>query len=88
MTLPLYTIHQVSKHNKKRDAWIVIRGVVYNITKFAGNHHGGRHILLKNAGKDVTGLFETHYKNRKRREEIFLLMHPYIIGYIRPDLPM
>ena len=88
MTLPLYTIRQVEMHNKKDDAWIVIRGVVINITQFAKKHPGGKSILYKNAGKDVTALFEKCHKEGKKRNKAYEMMHPYIIGHIRPDLPM
>ncbi|CAL1160052.1 unnamed protein product, partial [Cladocopium goreaui] len=36
------------------DAWIIVDGDVYDVTKFAGVHPGGTQILLEYAGKDAT----------------------------------
>lgn len=59
-----YTLSQVSKHNKKSDAWLVINKNVYNITNWINKHPGGN-IILKGIGKDATSLFNSinHSKN-------------------------
>jgi len=48
------TREEVQKHNKADDAWIIVDGDVYDVTKFAGVHPGGTQILLEYAGKDAT----------------------------------
>ncbi|EIE24572.1 cytochrome b5 [Coccomyxa subellipsoidea C-169] len=35
-----FTLEEVSKHNKKEDAWIVVNGKVYDITAHIMNHPG------------------------------------------------
>ena len=52
-----YTMEEVSKHNKKTDAWIVIRKKVYDITKWIPIHPGGS-IIMEGVGKDATQLFQ------------------------------
>ena len=51
------TVDQVAAHNSESDCWIIIDGVVYDVTKFMKAHPGGKGILLQYAGKDVTNEF-------------------------------
>jgi len=41
---------ELQQHNKDTDAWISINGKVYDVTKFAEEHPGGKKILLRMAG--------------------------------------
>lgn len=43
-------MEDISKHNKEGDAWIVIDGRIYNISKFASIHPGGKLVILEYAG--------------------------------------
>ena len=52
-----YTMEEVSKHNKKSDAWLVIHGNVYNVTKWIPDHPGGM-IIMTGVGKDASKLFD------------------------------
>ncbi|XP_059468532.1 cytochrome b5-like [Neocloeon triangulifer] len=45
---------EVRKHNSEESTWIVIRGEVYDVTKFLKEHPGGADQLLGVAGKDAT----------------------------------
>ncbi|CCC66836.1 hypothetical protein NCAS_0A02780 [Naumovozyma castellii] len=49
---------EVARHNTPADCWIVINGVVYDLTSFIPVHPGGADIIKSNAGKDVTAIFE------------------------------
>lgn len=51
------TMDEVAKHNKEEDAWVVIRGKVFNITPYLDFHPGGRDEIMRGAGKDATQLF-------------------------------
>jgi L-lactate dehydrogenase (cytochrome) len=33
--------HEISQHASEEDAWIVVNGKVYDVTKFAPEHPGG-----------------------------------------------
>jgi acyl-lipid Delta6-acetylenase / acyl-lipid (9-3)-desaturase len=46
----------VARHAAADDAWIVIRGRVYDVTNFAHDHPGGD-IILTAAGRDATDVF-------------------------------
>ncbi|KAF2977053.1 hypothetical protein EK904_014196 [Melospiza melodia maxima] len=52
------TEDELSKHNKKEDCWICIRGFVYNVTPYMEYHPGGEDELMKAAGTDGTDLFD------------------------------
>lgn len=56
--LPPVTMEELAKHNKPDDAWVLIDGVVYDVTKFAALHPGGKDLLLKYAGTDATKDFK------------------------------
>jgi L-lactate dehydrogenase (cytochrome) len=48
------SISEIAKHNTETDCWIVVDGIVYDITDFAPNHPGGPGIIYKYAGHDGT----------------------------------
>ena len=35
------SVEEVSKHNRLEDLWIVVNGIVYDLTEFASEHPGG-----------------------------------------------
>ncbi|KAK4942879.1 hypothetical protein LTR10_017455 [Elasticomyces elasticus] len=45
---------EVQNHNKKDDIWIVVEGIIYDITRFAPEHPGGADIIYAYAGRDAT----------------------------------
>jgi len=55
---PEWTLDEVKKHNTSEDAWMALRGKVYNITPYLKYHPGGVNTLLKAAGTDGTALFD------------------------------
>eukprot|EP00755_Sulcionema_specki_P005679 Sspe_Gene.33432::Locus_16323_Transcript_1_1_Confidence_1.000_Length_1750::g.33432::m.33432 len=55
---------EVAKHTSPGDMWIVVDGLVYDISKFAAMHPGGERVLKGYAGKDATEVFyELHRKD-------------------------
>jgi|Transcript_55959 delta8-fatty-acid desaturase len=68
-----YSWSEVAKHSTRNDAWLVIKGIVYDVTKFAPDHPGGS-IIYKYAGNDVTDQFAAFHvprvEFRLRRLEI------------------
>ncbi|XP_039756457.1 cytochrome b5 reductase 4 isoform X2 [Pararge aegeria] len=49
---------ELSTHNTQKDAWLAIRGRVYNITHYLPYHPGGPEELMRGAGIDATDLFD------------------------------
>ncbi|XP_076232364.1 cytochrome b5 reductase 4 isoform X2 [Calliopsis andreniformis] len=52
------TLSELANHNKENDAWIAIRGIVFNVTRYMDFHPGGISELMRGVGKDATKLFE------------------------------
>ncbi|GBG25553.1 Long-chain specific acyl-CoA dehydrogenase, mitochondrial [Hondaea fermentalgiana] len=48
---------ELAQHSTKENAWLVIDGNVYDVSKFAMLHPGGEEILYEYAGQDVTETF-------------------------------
>ena len=53
-----YTLEEVAKHNKKDDLWVVVKGVVLDLTNWLDDHPGGPQALLNFMGRDATEEFE------------------------------
>ncbi|XP_076076917.1 cytochrome b5 reductase 4-like isoform X2 [Mytilus galloprovincialis] len=56
------SVEELTKHNKQEDAWIAIRGKVYNVTPYMEYHPGGIEELMRGAGLDGTQLFDEVHK--------------------------
>ncbi len=49
--LPEYTVEDVGKHSNNESCWLIIDGLVYDVTPYLALHPGGE-AILRNAGKD------------------------------------
>jgi alkylation response protein AidB-like acyl-CoA dehydrogenase/predicted heme/steroid binding protein len=76
------TIEELQKHNSHEDAWIAVKGRVYNVTKFAALHPGGKKILLDAAGTDATTLFDNYH-----RATLLLKYNNLVIGELEGEKP-
>lgn len=62
-----FTESEVAKHNTEHDCWMIINGIVYNLTKFVNKHPGGKQTILNFAGKDGSEVFNTvHQKGPQK----------------------
>ncbi|XP_059470303.1 cytochrome b5 reductase 4 isoform X2 [Neocloeon triangulifer] len=48
---------ELAKHNRQEDAWLAVKGRVYNVTHYMDFHPGGVEELMRGVGKDATSLF-------------------------------
>ncbi|QLG70343.1 hypothetical protein HG535_0A02820 [Zygotorulaspora mrakii] len=53
----VFTYQEIAEHNSPEDAWIIIDGKVYDVTKFVDEHPGGDEIILELAGQIATEPF-------------------------------
>uniref|UniRef100_A0A8D0FPJ9 Cytochrome b5 type B n=1 Tax=Strix occidentalis caurina TaxID=311401 RepID=A0A8D0FPJ9_STROC len=77
---PVFTLEEVGKRNSNREAWLVIHGRVYDVTRFLDEHPGGEEVLLEQAGRDATECFEDVGHSMDARE----MLKQYYIGEIHP----
>ncbi|KAM0792589.1 hypothetical protein ACM66B_005250 [Microbotryomycetes sp. NB124-2] len=55
--LRLITGDEIKKHTTTDSAWVVIDGVVLDVTDFLESHPGGMEQIVDNLGKDISPLF-------------------------------
>jgi alkylation response protein AidB-like acyl-CoA dehydrogenase len=79
------TIEDVAKHNTESDCWIVVDGIVYDVTKFLKAHPGGKSVLLAFGGKDATSEFYD-FHSKDVLEKYGPKMRIGTIGDIKKDL--
>ncbi|PGH26787.1 hypothetical protein AJ80_01552 [Polytolypa hystricis UAMH7299] len=53
-----FSMEEVAKHNKKDDLWIVVKGVVMDVSNWLDEHPGGAQALFSHMGKDASEEFE------------------------------
>ena len=53
-----FSMEEVQKHNKKDDLWIVVKGIVLDVTNWLDEHPGGPQALFSHMGRDATEEFE------------------------------
>jgi len=75
------TMSEVKKHNIENDAWMILRGKVYNVGPYLDFHPGGKNELMRAVGKDGTKLFE--FKHSWVNAEA--LLSSCLVGFIVPE---
>ena len=58
-SLEVYSVADVENHKHADDCWTVIRGKVYDLSRYADEHPGGAHAIRESCGKDSTTRFLT-----------------------------
>ena len=83
--LPLFSLEEVQQHNTEKDAWVIHRGNVYDVSEFLERHPGGKDILLAYAGQDVTTLM-TQDDLHKHTTFAYGWLGKYLIGRLKGDV--
>jgi len=78
--LPVYTLDDVAKHNKKDDCWVVIDKAVYDISSWVPQHPGGW-LIAQGFGRECTVLFETSHPLYVKKQ----VLPKYKIGTLKRD---
>jgi cytochrome b involved in lipid metabolism len=53
-----FTMEEVAKHNTKGDLWVVVKGVVMDLSNWLDEHPGGPQAIMNFMGRDATEEFE------------------------------
>ncbi|CAG9985293.1 unnamed protein product [Clonostachys byssicola] len=53
-----FTMEEVAKHNTKGDLWVVVKGVVMDLSNWLEEHPGGPQAIMNFMGRDATEEFE------------------------------
>ena len=85
--MSLISMAEVAKHNKPNDLWVVIKGMVYDLSSFYQVHPGGKNIVLQVAGKDATIQFDPFHPSDiiQRMLEPELCLGPIDPATIQPQ---
>lgn len=79
--LPSYSLWEVCQHSSVDDCWIVLKDVVYDVSRYVTKHPGGRHILMEVAGTDATRDFSVAGHSAGAQE----LTLDFVIGSVRAE---
>lgn len=56
-----YTLAEVREHASLGDAWMIVHGMVYDVTPYVEYHPGGVPMMMAGAGKDASKLFDKYH---------------------------
>ncbi len=65
-----YTMAQVAAHASSASCYTAIRGSVYNLTNWIGQHPGGEEAILSICGRDGTDAFVNQHGGMQQQESI------------------
>ncbi|KAL3478967.1 FAD binding domain-containing protein [Aspergillus californicus] len=78
-----YSMEEVAKHNSKEDLWIVVKGIILDVTNWVDEHPGGANALYNFMGRDATEEFEMLHD-----DEVIPKYAPHIvIGRVQGQTP-
>ena len=62
----MFSSSDVSSHNSETDCWIVIDGIVYDVTSFLSRHPGGAKTIVRRSGdgQDAKSAFDAVDKSK------------------------
>ncbi|XP_046342718.1 fatty acid desaturase 2-like isoform X2 [Haliotis rufescens] len=63
--LGVFSVEEVTSHNKADDKWLIINGNIYDITTWAKKHPGGAKVISHYAGEDATDAWVAFHKDRE-----------------------
>lgn len=75
-TTRIVTQEELKQHMSRESLWFTIHDKVYDVTEFMDEHPGGEEVLLEQAGKDASEIFDDVSHSADAKE----LMKNYLVG--------
>ena len=63
-----YTLEKVKANSSATSCWTVIKGNVYDLTKWIGSHPGGENAILSLCGVDGSAAFAAQHEGKSKPE--------------------
>ena len=80
-TLPLYTRAEVAKHCSAEDAWVIIDGLVHDVTRYVESHPGGVDEILQHVGGDASKGFH----GEQHPAHVFETVKKFLVGRVAEE---
>lgn len=77
--LPVYSKLEVSQHKSRDSCWIIVNGLVLDVTGFLPHHPASAECILKRAGGDASRDFHFH---SKKAQDLFM---KFVIGRVQKE---
>jgi 4-hydroxysphinganine ceramide fatty acyl 2-hydroxylase len=79
-----FSWQEIEKHDSEEDAWVVMEGKVYNVSKFLKDHPGGASIVLGHLGKDIGDVWddEDYHSHSASAKKI---LERYYVGVVEGE---
>jgi cytochrome b involved in lipid metabolism len=74
------SLEEVGKHTSVNDCWVLLHGVVYDVSKYLDEHPGGPEIIQDVAGTDATEEFEDIGHSPEARELLGQMKIGEVVG--------
>ncbi|TQS32206.1 hypothetical protein Golomagni_07487, partial [Golovinomyces magnicellulatus] len=74
-----FDARDVAEHKTADDAYLIIHGSVYDVTKYLADHPGGAEVLIEAAGSDASDAFD----NAGHSEDAFEAMEEFKVGKVK-----
>ena len=76
----IHSAADIARHSRADDCWVIVRGVVYDVTSVLASHPGGPAAILAWAGGDATAPFEDTGHSRRAKEVLASLSVGVVAG--------
>mmetsp|Transcript_30166 Transcript_30166/g.58944 ORF Transcript_30166/g.58944 Transcript_30166/m.58944 type:complete len:371 (+) Transcript_30166:229-1341(+) len=79
-----FSWNEIKKHDKEGDAWVVMDGKVFNVSKFLKDHPGGASIVLGHLGQDIGDVWndEDYHSHSESARKI---LQEYHMGFVEGE---